>query len=188
MHISNSSVNITLHPVTHSGFGCLQCLQKQSGSADMALQKPRNGGPLVISSKPFKDIVVDYKESSDAFRAGSVFFGGVGVALLGFKVVMFGWRKWTEKRIRCALLGSTHKPCLRQHTEHFRTFGLLVCTSGMAEHDRLYCKAHLDVLVSCLLNNSSPVIDIMAWPHSSNHSVRNRVCHDVQQTLCLKVG
>lgn len=81
---------------------CSACLQAQSRlrSPHMALQKPRNGGPLIISNKTFDDIVIDYKDSSEAFKAGFIFFGGIGVALLGFRAVSFGWKKWREKQIR----------------------------------------------------------------------------------------
>ena len=56
----------------------------------------------MISDKPFRDIVVDYRETSDTFRLAALTFGAVGVALLGAKVAAFGWRKWSEKRTRCA--------------------------------------------------------------------------------------
>lgn len=54
----------------------------------------------MISDKPFRDIVVDYRDTSDKFRVAALTFGVVGVALLGAKVAAFGWRKWSEKRTR----------------------------------------------------------------------------------------
>lgn len=74
----------------------------------MALQKPRNGGPLIISNRTFDDIVIDYKDSSEFFKKGCIFFGGIGVALLGFKAVSFGWKKWREKQIRYVSLHACH--------------------------------------------------------------------------------
>lgn len=87
-----------------------QAQSRSSTRPDLVLQKPRNGGPFVISNKPFRDVIAEYRENSDALRFASIAFGVVGVALLGAKAAAFGWRKWRERRVRCDFIACHRRP------------------------------------------------------------------------------
>ena len=91
-----------LHPVYH--VMSLRCwlAQELGDPAHLAIQKPSNGAPFIISNKPFRDIVRSYKIDSSTFHAAGWTFAGIGVLILTTKAALFGWSKWRARKIRQA--------------------------------------------------------------------------------------
>ncbi|KAL0022091.1 hypothetical protein WJX79_006541 [Trebouxia sp. C0005] len=67
---------------------------------NLAIQRPTDGGPFVISKLPLKDIIKSYCSDSVAFREAAIAFGGIGLAIFSTKLLMFGWSNWRDMRIR----------------------------------------------------------------------------------------
>ncbi len=75
-------------------------LQEPSDNLNLAIQRPTHGGPFIISKLPLRDIIMSYRSDSVAFRQAAIAFGGIGLAILSTKLLMFGWSKWRDMQIR----------------------------------------------------------------------------------------
>lgn len=71
-----------------------------SDHRNLAIQRPTDGGPFIISKLPLKDIITSYRSESVAYREAAIALGGIGLAIFSTKLLMFGWSKWRDMRIR----------------------------------------------------------------------------------------
>ena len=77
-----------------------------SGPA-VAIRKPRDGGPFMVSKEAFEDIVAGHKRDASSMMECSKFFGVAALTFFGLRIATFAWDKFQDHRARYNLLCST---------------------------------------------------------------------------------